>query len=223
MTQNFGANSPAPDIQLNIADIETHSVSNGPGARFVIWVQGCPFRCHGCSNGDFLEFRDAQLMSVTSLTSRILDTPGIEGVTLSGGEPMTQAEALVKLLSPLKSAGLSVVCFSGYTLDELQMSGDHWKTSLLKLIDILIDGRYVSSQPGAGLTGSRNQTIHYLTSWYSDATAKLQDSKVLEVRSGHNEMVVTGVFESEVFRRVQRVLEFGPSKLIQLDSDRLDT
>jgi anaerobic ribonucleoside-triphosphate reductase activating protein len=219
MIQNFRANSPAPNIQLNVADLETHSVSNGPGVRFVIWVQGCPFRCHGCSNGDFLEFRDAQLMSVTSLTSRILDTPGIEGVTLSGGEPMSQAEALVKLVSPLKSAGLSVVCFSGYTVEELQMSGNPWQTRLLKLIDVLIDGRYVSSQPGAGLTGSRNQKVHYRTNRYSEAAEKLQEGKVLEVKSGQNEMVVTGVFESEIFRCVQRVLESGPRKLIQLDSE----
>jgi len=219
MSANTGTNGCVYDTLLNVADIETHSVSNGPSVRFVIWVQGCPFRCHGCSNGDFLEFRPAQLMPVSLLTSRILDTPGIEGITLSGGEPMSQAEALVKLVSPLKSAGLSVVCFSGYTVEELQMSSNPWQTRLLKLIDILIDGRYVSSQPGAGLTGSRNQKVHYLTNRYSEAAEKLQEGKVLEVKSGQNEMVVTGVFESEIFRRVQRALESGPRKLIQLDSE----
>jgi anaerobic ribonucleoside-triphosphate reductase activating protein len=205
------------DIVINVADVEPVSVSNGPGQRFVIWVQGCPFRCNGCSNETFLEFRPARQMSVSALAERILAHRDIEGVTLSGGEPMSQAEGLAALVSELRSAGLSVVCFSGYTLQELQVNGDEWQQKLLSLIDVLIDGRYNQNFPGGGLTGSTNQRIHFLSSRYSSENVNLTHSKTIELESGANSLTATGVFEAEVFERLQRVLENGPQKLIKLD------
>jgi len=54
------------------------------------------------------------------MAERILRTPGIEGVTYSGGEPMIQAEPLYTLSQILRSQGLSILCYTGYTLTELQ-------------------------------------------------------------------------------------------------------
>lgn len=205
------------ETTLNVADLEPTSVSNGPGLRFVIWVQGCPFRCAGCSNEEFLEFRPATQMSVASLRSLIFAQRGIEGVTLSGGEPMSQARGLAVLVSELKSAGLSVVCFSGYTLQELRTNGDEWQQKLLSLIDVLIDGRYNQSRPGGGLTGSTNQQIHLLSKRYSSENVNMSDSKTIELQSDANVLTATGVFEAEVFDRMKIVLENGPRKLITLE------
>jgi anaerobic ribonucleoside-triphosphate reductase activating protein len=205
------------NISLNIADLEPVSVSNGPGQRFVIWVQGCPFRCRGCSNEEFLDFRPARQMTVAALAEMIMANREIEGVTLSGGEPMSQAGGLATLASELKSAGLSVVCFSGYTLQELYTNGDREQQKLLSMIDVLIDGRYNANSPGGGLTGSANQRIHFLTNRYCPENINLTHSKTIELRASANFLTATGVFESEVFGRLTAKLETGPLRLISLD------
>lgn len=206
-----------PRATINVADWEASSISNGPGNRFVLWVQGCPFRCLGCSNQDFLEFRPARRMSVGSIKSLIMAQPHIEGVTLSGGEPMSQAHGLSMLLPDLRAAGLSVVCFSGYTYAEILASPDPTQRDLLSLIDVLIDGRYNASLPAAGIRGSTNQTTHFLTDRYSPQNTVMVDKKTIELKSKGDAVTVTGVYEAELFDRLKRKLEVGPSQLVQLD------
>lgn len=206
-----------PFTKINVADWETCSISNGPGNRFVLWVQGCPFRCFGCSNQDFLEFRPARQMSVDSIRSLIFAQPHIEGVTLSGGEPMSQAGALCMLLPDLRAAGLSVVCFSGYTYAEILASADPAQRHLLSLIDVLIDGRYNAKLPGAGIRGSTNQAAHFLTDRYSPTNTVMMDQKTIELKSKGDAVTVTGVYEAELFDLLRRKLEAGPSQLVQLD------
>jgi anaerobic ribonucleoside-triphosphate reductase activating protein len=93
----------------------------------------------------------------------------IEGVTLSGGEPLQQADAVLSLLQRLRErTTLSLVLFSGYTLQEIR---DLPKgTNILGLVDVLIDGRYEARERlGTGLRGSHNQRVHLLTERYSMA------------------------------------------------------
>ena len=202
---------------LNVADIEPISVANGPGKRFVIWVQGCPFRCPGCSNDDFLEFKPAQKFTVSELYARVVAEEQIEGVTFSGGEPMAQAHALSVLAENLKAAGLSVVCFSGFSLEELRSKQETWQLKLLSQIDVLIDGRYNRNQPGSGLRGSTNQNLHFLSGKYNETTVELKRTKTIELASDAQQIRATGVWDSEIFSRLNKVLEDGPRRLISLD------
>ena len=107
-----------PDA-VNVAHVVERCRVLGPGERFVLWVQGCPLRCPGCHNPDFLAFRDATWLSVDSLNSRILDTSSIEGVTYVGGEPFAQAGALARLARAVRRSGLTVMAYSGYAIEEL--------------------------------------------------------------------------------------------------------
>ena len=93
--------------RLNLGAIQERSAVNGPGERFVLWLQGCPLRCPGCCNPEFQPLVPRHLLVVEELAGRILAVPGIEGVTYSGGEPTVQARGLACLSERLRPAGLS--------------------------------------------------------------------------------------------------------------------
>lgn len=153
-------------MRLNLARTMPRSAANGPGDRFVVWVQGCPFRCPGCWNPDTWDFGRRDLQAVEDLVERILATRGIEGVTFTGGEPFAQARALADVARAVKVAGLSVFVFTGYDLEELTQP-DH--LTLLAASDVVVAGRYVEQRRAVGLPwrGSANQRVHFLTDRYS--------------------------------------------------------
>jgi len=149
--------------QLNVAEWCPSSEALGPGKRFVIWVQGCPFKCKNCIAPDWIPFRKANLMSIQGLTDRITAQVGINGLTLSGGEPFMQAAGLAALLRAVKARrpDFSVIAFSGFRLNQLV-----WQEALdlLREIDVLIAGLFVEKRnDGLGLRGSNNQSVHFLT------------------------------------------------------------
>ncbi|MEZ4315652.1 MAG: 4Fe-4S single cluster domain-containing protein, partial [Polyangiaceae bacterium] len=130
-------------MKLNIAGWIPKSAANGPGERFVLWVQGCPLACEGCWNPETWSFAPRHVRTIDDVEAEILATPGIEGVTLSGGEPFAQAEALAELARRARQRGLSVVVFTGYELRELR-----WPAAreLLATVDLLVTGRFVRAQ-----------------------------------------------------------------------------
>lgn len=153
---------------LNLAHTLPRSSVNGPGERFVLWVQGCPLACSGCWNPDTWRFAKRNLRRVEEVTVEILATAGIEGVTFSGGEPFAQALALAHVGRVVRDAGLSVFVFTGYTRDELTQPAHR---ALLDVTDVLVDGRYIAAQRAEGLAwrGSSNQRVHFLSDRYSEA------------------------------------------------------
>lgn len=152
-------------MRLNVARVLPRSAANGPGDRFVIWVQGCPLACAGCWNPDTWAFERRDLREVEALAAEIVGTSGIEGVTFSGGEPFMQARALAALAEVLRAAGLSVFIFTGYDLTELT-TPEH--RALLALADVVVTGRYVEAERTLDLSwrGSANQEVHFLTHRY---------------------------------------------------------
>ena len=141
----------------------------GPGKRYALWVQGCPFRCKGCLAPDSLPFSGGESIPILQLAAEVLAVPGLEGITLSGGEPFAQAAALTQLVEWLKSAGLGVIVYSGYTLAALrkQEQTDPAIHAFFAQIDLLIDGAYVASKDdGKSLRGSANQQLHFLSDRY---------------------------------------------------------
>jgi anaerobic ribonucleoside-triphosphate reductase activating protein len=195
-------------LKLNLAAELPSSVVNGPGLRYVIWVQGCSLKCQGCFNEDFQPFIDKNITTVEELAVRILSTKGIEGVTYSGGEPTLQAEALVGLSEILKENNLTIICYTGFTLDELQKHGDTHTKKLLKMIDILIDGPYVKEN-SANLMwrGSTNQKVHFLTDIYKQHEKKINvNSSEIELFIGNDKMITTGILNAEILQRLDQIL-----------------
>jgi anaerobic ribonucleoside-triphosphate reductase activating protein len=164
--------------------------AEGPGARFALWLQGCSIRCPGCCNPHLFDPRGGALVAVPALLAEVASVRSdVEGVTLLGGEPFEQAEALVAFARGVRDLGLSVVAFSGYTREELEARGDPAVAGLLASTDVLVDGRYEASRPETERlwAGSTNQRFHYLTGRYSPAIERPlpeEPLRVVEVRIG---------------------------------------
>jgi len=194
---------------LNVAAYLERSVVNGPGTRFVIWLQGCPIRCPGCINKDLWPLEPKLLIPVMEMAERILRTQGIEGVTYSGGEPTIQAEPLCTLSQILRNQGLSILCYTGYTLTELQQRNDPWINKLLCLCDIIIDGPFIESEAAPLLwRGSKNQRIICLTERYRNLleAAELKASRDVEFIIGSNGISCSGFFTEELINRIKEKL-----------------
>jgi len=184
---------------LNVASICPSTHALGPGKRFVVWVQGCPFNCAGCVSPDWIPIRPSKAVAVADLAKRIAETDDLEGVTISGGEPALQADGLTSLLDAVKALrpDLSVIAFSGFTLEQLtrRAAADAFVADFLKHLDVLIDGLYVKElDDGVGLRGSSNQRIHFLTGRYADMKEQFESGpRQVEVHLLRDELLMVGV------------------------------
>ena len=157
-----------PDA-VNVAHIVDRCRVLGPGERFTLWVQGCPLQCPGCHNPQYLPFVDAAWTPIEELERRILATTGIEGVTFVGGEPFAQARALGILAQRIRRAGLSVMVYSGYTVEQLVSGVEPDAMWLLYSTDLVMDGPYRRELPTRRpWRGSDNQQLIALSTRYAN-------------------------------------------------------
>lgn len=147
---------------LKINGIIANSCVDGPGLRYVIFTQGCPHKCDGCHNpqtwgtesGHYITFDAIQ----ESLEQQI---DLIQGITISGGEPLTQIDGVVELLTQIKThyPKLDIMVYTGYTIEEAEKLPNIQK--LFAIINWLVDGKFILKQKTLELLyrGSRNQKI----------------------------------------------------------------
>lgn len=157
--------------KLNIAGFVECTEVEGPGKRFALWVQGCRRRCPGCCNPgmqDFVPKTIVEASRVGCLVEVSRRENAIEGVTFLGGEPMLQAKGLSGVARFCRERGLSVMVFTGYTLEELEAEELPFADDLLRNTDVLVDGAFDSKRPERerNWVGSTNQRFHYLTGFY---------------------------------------------------------
>jgi anaerobic ribonucleoside-triphosphate reductase activating protein len=152
-----------------------------------------------------LPFGVGERLPVDRLLGEIRSAPGIEGVTLLGGEPFAQAGALLPLAEGVRAAGLGLMAFSGFTLEELRGQGPR-AAALLGALDLLVDGPYLAS--GASdrrrFIGSENQRVHFLTGRYrhlDDGEGGIGAGRgPLEVRIRGDRIFVSGAPDAGVAR-----------------------
>lgn len=84
---------------LRLSGIIDESIVDGPGIRYVIFTQGCPHHCPGCHNPQTHDFSGGFNADIPAILEAIREDPLLDGITLSGGEPFCQAEALGSLWS----------------------------------------------------------------------------------------------------------------------------
>ncbi len=147
---------------LKVHSIESLGTLDGPGLRTVIFFTGCPLRCSYCHNPDTWTHDTAMVYGVKTLLDKVLRMKPYYkergGVTLSGGDPLVQAEALIPFVKALKAAEIHVV---------LDTSGAVWNKSvdlLIELVDlVLLDVKHTAKEDYKGLTsGDLDNTLFFL-------------------------------------------------------------
>lgn len=133
----------------------------GPGRRLGIWFQGCSIRCPGCISGDTWRFAQGGIQVHEVIEHVKCWLEACDGVTISGGEPFDQPEALAELLQRLRSVQqTNVLVYSGHPREDIE----HVLGQTQGLIDALISDPYLSHEPQTKpLRGSDNQRLHLLT------------------------------------------------------------
>lgn len=149
---------------MRVFGLVQDSIVDGPGLRFVCFVQGCSHHCHGCHNPESHDPDGGKEMTIEEIVFEMRSNPLTSGLTLSGGEPFEQARDCLELAQNAHKHGLNVWCYTGYVLEYLQMHGNQDQKALLEEIDVLVDGRYVEDLRSLSLEwrGSSNQRIIYL-------------------------------------------------------------
>jgi anaerobic ribonucleoside-triphosphate reductase activating protein len=182
---------------LQVAQFVACTEAEGPGKRFALWLQGCPLRCPGCCNPEFLSFEGGESWKLTDLLAEIDRAQtggGIEGITLLGGEPLAHAAGAAALAKAAWQRALSVMVFSGYTIEQARAMADPAVADLLAHTDILVDGPYVRELPDTKRRwiGSTNQRIHFLTDRYRVDDPCWQQPNTLEIRLDAEGLSVNG-------------------------------
>jgi anaerobic ribonucleoside-triphosphate reductase activating protein len=153
------------DICVRIGSFYHNSLTDGPGRRSSVLFQFCPLKCKNCWVPHLHDAAGGVLVSAGRLADLLLDEKyERDGVTILGGEPFAQPDALYALVKALRSKNCPhIVCYSGYTLEVLREKAVKQTAigEVLNEIDVLIDGAYVESlSSSAGLwTGSGNQHV----------------------------------------------------------------
>jgi anaerobic ribonucleoside-triphosphate reductase activating protein len=174
------------------------SRANGPGLRYVIWSQGCTLACPGCFNPETHSPGGPGLVrDPGDLADAVLAEPGIEGVTLSGGEPLEQPAAVAAFCRQLKArSGLGIVVLTGFTRAEIER--DPGRMAAVAGADMVIAGRYNARlHLGSGLRGSANKAYWARTARYRAADfAAVPEVELIVAPDGS--VTVTGLPDGEL-------------------------
>ena len=142
---------------LQVAAIKEGSIVDGEGVRTVIFVAGCPFACHGCHNQEFQSIRYGKPFELEELREEIRKNAKlIDGLTISGGEPLFQYAALCAFLALIKTDSelqrLNIWVYTGYNFEQIP-------ESIKQFVDVFIDGKYEAFRPKVQWRGSNNQRL----------------------------------------------------------------
>lgn len=175
----------------------------GPGNRLAIWVNGCHRRCLGCVSPRLRRFRPDRERDIKELLGA-LDLNGVDGVTVSGGEPFEQPEGIVEIAEFCRSRGIDdILVYSGYTLEQLRDRRDPATDGALAAISVLIDGEYVAALDDGedNLAGSRNQRTIFLDESVRPTYEKYRkkERKMQEFRS-YDKVIAVGIPDAEFIR-----------------------
>ena len=191
---------------LEIAEIAGVSEVNGPGKRAVVWLQGCTKRCPGCWNPDYLSFGGQWRLSPDELFDVVRTGTNnfslVEGITFSGGEPFAQAAGLAESARLFRKAGLTLMSYSGFTVEEIHGMGEP-HTDLLKTLDILVDGEYIKELACDRLwRSSANQRVHFLTDRYHEYKELTnKELREFEVVLSGDDLKITGFPKLDLLRK----------------------
>jgi len=155
---------------IRLAGIERNSCVDGEGLRYTIFTQGCNHNCLGCQNPETHDFNGGYEEDELNIINEILEDPLLDGITLSGGDPLFQADKLLKIVETVKNKGLTIWLYTGFIFEDFlhfknneycdnRITNDMIK--LLELVDVVVDGPFVLSKRNltGRFKGSDNQRL----------------------------------------------------------------
>lgn len=157
------------NININHYKLQTNLL--GPYIRSVLWVQGCKKNCKNCIAPSTHGMDERLMISSDILASLFSMQKNTEGITISGGEPFLQCEALFELVTEIRKIrpDYGVIVYTGMKYTELITSGNDTVKQFISVIDLLIDGEYKSELSDERFAvGSANQNIIKISDRYSD-------------------------------------------------------
>lgn len=187
----------------------------GPGKRAVIWVYGCCFDCPGClaqryRHGTFQRFTPEEI------ARWYLEIPDVRGLTISGGEPMLQAEALARTIALIRAEkDTDVIVYTGFLYEDLVEKAKQTPDirAFLNAIDLLIDGPYIREKDdGKPYRGSSNQRLIPLTDRFqADLTGYYAQptGRQIEIYATPESTVLIGVPDRDQLRIWDKIKAIG--------------
>ena len=157
---------------MNYSGIIWHDSANGPGWRTTLFVSGCQHHCEGCQNAEAQDYTMGEPFNekIYNKIMEFVKKPEVQGLTISGGDPLWQTEqdiqTLTSLCQEVHSIGKDVWLWTGFAWEEIfdeSLNGTDIETlrELIKNCDIVVDGRFDNSKKDLSLKwrGSLNQRI----------------------------------------------------------------
>ena len=181
---------------MRVERIITGVKTLGPGNRIVIWTNGCNKRCKGCVSSRLQQIDErTELDIIYSLEE--FSYSGIDGVTISGGEPFIQISELKKVVEYFKNKKIDdILVYSGYLLEELIAMNNDDINYILNNIAVLIDGEYIDelNDNTSNIKGSKNQKIIYMDQKFVDKyNGYIKDERSMETYYIENLKIGVGI------------------------------
>lgn len=210
-------------MDLRLSRVHFPVTTLGPGRRLGIWFQGCSIKCPGCISADTWSTNRGHTTLEHLLAEISLFLPGAEGVTISGGEPFEQPDALVALLRALRQrTGADTLVYSGYSIESLAQT----LAKASGLIDALITDPFeLHSAHSRPLRGSDNQRMHLLTALGRERFSQYERpltkaDKSLDVMFDEDGSVwLAGIPSRGDFQRLRDLLS-DEGHLVQISADK---
>lgn len=161
-------------MKIRLAGVINDSIVDGPGIRYTVFFQGCFHNCPECHNQHTHDPNGGYEEEVDNIIKAIKSNGLLDGVTLSGGEPLLQMEGCIEIAKQCKAHGLNVLSYTGFTYEQaIKLKGFD---ELSKYLDILIDGKYEKDLRDLSLRfrGSQNQRI-------IDVQKTILEGKIVEI------------------------------------------
>ena len=144
---------------LRIAGAVSESIVDGPGIRYTVFTQGCPFRCKGCHNPQAQSLTGGMDVKLSILYEEIKSDPLITGITFSGGDPLhpaniTEVTAFAKEIRK-RYPGKTIWLYTGFLWEEIS------KEEIVRYLDVCVDGEFEADKKELSLKwkGSSNQRV----------------------------------------------------------------
>ncbi len=163
----------------------------GPGNRLTVWTIGCPHHCKNCSNPELWAKDTQKDIPVSDVAKIIKKQKGIDGITITGGDPFYQSAELLELVKEIRLAGIDdILIYTGYIYE--QLAKDKIAKEIIGNIAALVDGPYISElNDNIGLRGSSNQRLFIFNKNYEKKYKYFENAKRQRQNFNYNGHVIS--------------------------------